>query len=315
MPAVDSAAPVPPLEGAIRAALAAGIEVTEPVRFFMEATFGDASPDTLQALLADDSDAERDSLLDLLFFPDLTLQAAIEPILERYPPKAGDVYRLAGRFKSDTPAVRFLYPESRAAVAAALPASGVDAFLNRLNLTWQPAAAITAALDRMDSRGLPPRDAPADGRIRLRVWLRNAALRQTPVQIRFLCDFLIRAPLDDEAFVDQLRFSLVFLKEHEDAANLYTALMTRKKFIFRHLLNARRSAERAARSNMETLIMTGVRTPHFDITQGEQMLEMIDHIAIAVYGRTEPLEDVFRQVDLSESTEGLNPAELIRRLS
>jgi len=315
MPAAESTAPLSPLEGAIRAALAAGIAVSEPVRRYMEATFGDASPAALQTLLADDSNAERDSLLDLLFFPDFTLQAAIEPVLERYPPTAGDAARLAGRFKTEPAVVCFLYPGSQAPIAAALPPTGVEAFLNRLNLPWQPAPAVAAALDGTDPRGLSPHNESADGRTRLRVWLRNAALRQTPVQVRFLCDFLARVPFDVEAFVDQLQFSLVFLKEHEDAANLYTALMTRKKFIFRHLLSARRSAERAARSNMETLIMTGVRTPHFDIARGEQTLETIDCIAMAVYGRTEPLEDVLREIELGESTEGMDPAELIRRLS
>jgi len=315
MPFVEPPAPIRPLEGAIRAALAAGIELTEPVRRYMEGTVGDASPAALQTLLADDSNAERDSLLDLLFFPDLTLQTAIEPILERYPPTAVDVDRLAARFKTENPAVRFLYPGSQAPVAATLPTSGVDAFLNRLNLTWQFASPVGEALDGVDSRILSRQNAPADDCIRLRVWMRNAALRQTPVQIRFLCDFMAWVPCDDQAFVDQLRFSLVFLNEHEDAANLYEALMNRKKFIFRHLLNARRSAERTARSNMETLIMTGVRTPHFDIARGERTLAMIDSIAMAVYGRTEPLEDVLRDVDLSEHTEGMDPEELIRRLS
>jgi len=47
----------------------------------------------------------------------------------------------------------------------------------------------------------------------------------------------------------------------------------------------------------------------------EQTLETIDCIAMAVYGRTEPLEDVLREIDLGESTEGMDPVELIRRLS
>ncbi len=315
MPAVVPANQPSPLEDALRSAMAAGVVLTGSVCRFMEATFGDASPAALQALLDDESDAERDSLLDLLFFPDQTLQATIEPILERHPPTVSEVARLADRLKAEPAAVRFLFPGSDVPIGAALPIFGVDAFLNRLNLTWQPAAALEAVLTRVDARPLSPNSDSRDGRSRLRVWLRNAALTQTAVQVRFLCDFLTRLPLDDAAFVDQLDFSLVFLQEHEGAANLYTALTDRKKFIFRHLMNARRAAARAARSNMETLIMTGVRTPHFDVAQGEQTLAMIDSIAMAVYGRTEPLEGVPREVDLGDHTEGLDPADLIRRLS
>ena len=315
MPAADSPNQSTLLEDALRTALAAGVALTEPVRRFMEATFGDASPDALQALLDDESDAERDSLLDLLFFPDDALQAALEPILAKHALSKGDVARLADRLKAEPAMAGFVFPGSQVPVTAALPTFGVDAFLGRLNLTWQPATALEAVLEQVDARPLSPNGDSRDGYLRLRVWLRNAALMQTPVPVRFLCDFLTRRPPDDAAFVDQLQFSLVFLKEHEDAANLYTALMNRKKFIFRHLMNARRSAARAARSNMETLVMTGVRIPHFDVLQGERTLALIDAIAMAVYGRTEPLEGAPREVDLGEHAEGLNPAELIRRLS
>jgi hypothetical protein len=312
MPAVE---PVPPLERSIRATLAAGIELTETVCRFMEATFGDASPAALQALLDDDSNTERDSLLDLLYFPDHALQTAIEPILQRDPPTAVDVARLADRFKAEPAVARFLFPGSDVSIEAALPAFGVDGFFRRLNLTWQTAAALEAALSRVDARPLSPKGELQDGRNRLRVWLRNAALGQTPAQVRFLCDFMARRPIDEASFVDQLRFSLVFLQEHEDATNLYTALMNRKKFIFRHLLKARQAAERSAGSNMETLMMTGVRTPHFDVGQGEQILVLIDRIAMAVFGCTEQLEGALREVDLGAHTDGVDPLELIRRLS
>jgi hypothetical protein len=303
------------LEDVLRATLSAGIELTEQVCHFMAATFGDASPATLQNLLNDESDAERDSLLDLLYFPDHTLQTAIEPALQRNPPTAADVTRLARRLKAKPATARFLFPGSDVAIPAKLPISGVDAFLCRLNLTWQPVAALETALEGVDGRALSRKGDPQDGLILLRVWLRNTAIEQTPVQVRFLCDFLERLPIDDGDFVDQLRFSLVFLKEHAAAANLYVALMNRKKFIFRHLMQARQAAKRSARSNMETLIMTGVRTPHFDVAQGEHTLEMIDRIAMAVFGRTEPLEGVPREVDLGEQAEALDPVELIRRLS
>jgi hypothetical protein len=303
------------LEDVLRATLAAGIELTEQVCQFMEATFGDASPATLQNLLDDESDAERDSLLDLLYFPDHTLQTAIEPVLQRNPPTAADVTRLAGRLTANPARARFVFPGSDVAIAAVLPIFGVDAFLRRLNLTWQPVAALETALERVDARALSRKGDPQEGIVRLRVWLRNAALEQTPIQVRFLCDFLDRLPIDDGPFVDQLRFSLVFLKEHAAAVNLYAALIDRKKFIFRHLMKARQAAERSARSNMETLIMTGVRTPHFDVAQGERTLDMIDRIAMAVFGRTEPLEGMPRDVDLGEQAEALDPAELIRRLS
>ena len=153
------------------------------------------------------------------------------------------------------------------------------------------------------------------GRHRLRFLLRNAELRQTPVQVRFLCDFFECLPLEDKDFVDKLTFMLVFMKEHEDSPNIYQALMDRKKFILQHLLKTRRSEELAARTNMETLIMTGVRTPYFDVPTAERTLILIDSIAMAVFGRTECLDGTPREVDLGHHAGTLDPEDLIHRLS
>jgi hypothetical protein len=302
------------MEETLRRNLASGIELSEQVRFFMTATFGDASPASLQSLLAEESGAERDSLLDLLYFPERSLQEAIEPLLEAQPMAEADVARLARRFKADPPNTIFLFPGTRIRTVYAMPRFVADAFLNRLNLVWRPAATLAAVLARTDARPLSPSGDPSQGRYRLRVWLRDAALRQTPVQIRFLCEFLERSDIDD-TFVDQLRFILVFMKEHEDAADLYEALMKRKKFIFQHLLKARRAAAVMARSNMEIQMMTGVRSPHFDIDQGEQILRLIDRIAVAVFGRTEVLDGALREEELGDQAETLDPSEVIRRLS
>ena len=303
------------LEGVLRRTLARGLALTEDVLHFMAATFGDASPETLQLLLADESGAERDSLLDLVFFPDRSLQCAIEPVLVDHPLSVSEVDLLATRLKETHVKTYLLFSGADTKVPAHMPAFVVDDFLARLNLAWQPAEALDAAIADLDARELSTTGDNDEGRLVLRVLLRNAHLRQTPVQVRFLCDFLERVSPVSEDFVDKLSFMLVFMNEHEDASNLYQALMDRKKFIFQNLLKARRSADIAGRSNMETLIMTGVRTPYFDIDAAEHALALIDSIAVAVYGRTEWLGGAPHEVDLGNVDGGLDPADLVRRLS
>ena len=303
------------LEDGLRHYMAGGIALTEDVRRFMEATFGDASVAALRALLSDESSAERDSLLDLVFFPDPSLQIAIEPILANYRLTGADVTLLAEQLKAVPVATHLRIPGTDATVPTAMPASLIDAFLARLNITWQPAEGLSASMEHMDAGSFSPAGDDKEGRLRLRVLLRNAALRQTLVQVRFLCDFFERRLPEDKDFVDQLTFLLVFMKEHEDSTNIYLSLMDRKKFIFQHLLKARRSVALAARTNMETMIMTGVRTPYFDIPTAERSLVMIDSIAVAVFGRTECLEGTPRKVDLGTYGEARDPADLIHRLS
>lgn len=303
------------LEDALRRYMAGGIALTEDVCHFMEATFGDASAATLRTLLSDESSAERDSLLDLVFFPDPSLQTAIEPILENHRLTGGDVTLLAAQLKAAPVATHLRIHGTDATVPTALPVFLIDAFLARLNIPWQLATALSASMDHLAAGSFAPTGDDKEGRHQLRVLLRNAALRQTPVQVRFLCDFFERRPPEDKDFVDKLTFILVFMKEHEDSTNIYLSLMNRKKFIFQHLLKARRSEAFAARTNMETMIMTGVRTPYFDIPTAERALVMIDGIAMAVFGRTECLDGAPRQVDLGNHAEALDPQELMKRLS
>ena len=312
-----SASPAIPddLEAVLRRYMADGITLTGDVRGFMTATFGDASADTLQTLLSDESSAERDSLLDLVFFPDQALQLAIEPVLERHGLTEEAVRLLAARLKAVPLATGLCLTKVADALPTVMPAFLVDTFLARLNLAWQPAAALSELMTRLDTRWLSPTHDRENGRLRLRVHLRNAGLRQTPAQVLLLGDFFERLPLDDEDFVDKLDFMLFFLKEHEGATNVYQALMVRKKFLFRHLLKNRQTTEWAARTNMETRILAGVRPSYFDVHAAERALALIDRIAMAVFGRTEWLDGLTHEVDLGPPETALSPEELIRRLS
>ena len=303
------------LEAVLRRYLADGITLTGDVRGFMTATFGDASADTLQTLLSDESNAERDSLLDLVFFPDQALQLAIEPFLECHRLTEEAVRLLAARLKAAPVATGLRLTGGADALPTVMPAFLVDTFLARLNLAWQPAAALSELMTHLDTHPLSPTHDREDGRLRLRVHLRNAGLRQTPAQVLFLGDFFERLPLDDEDFVDKLDFMLVFLKEHEGTTNFYQALMDRKKFLFRHLLKNRQTTEWAARTNMETRIMAGVRPSYFDVHAAERALAMIDRIAMALFGRTEWLDGAPHEVDLGSYAETPDPAELVDRLS
>jgi hypothetical protein len=310
-----AASPGARLEIIIRTFMADHLELGAAVRRFMEVTFGEVSAGLLAELLGDESGAERDSLLDLIFFPDPPLRIAIEAILENHPLNEADLTRLRQRLKADPVAARLQVPGADRPVPLEMPGFAVDGLLTRLNLLWRPVAGLTAAVARLDARPFPHTAPGREARLHLRVWLRNAGLRQTPAQVQFLCAFLERLPADETGFVDKLDFTLVFMKEHEHAGNLYQALMARKRFLYRHLLAARDAALLAARNNMETLVMTGVRTPYLDVAAAEGALVMIDDIATAVFGRTEFLEGAPRSIDLGGHAGGIDPEELIRQLS
>jgi len=63
--------------------------------------------------------------------------------------------------------------------------------------------------------------------------------------------------------------------------------MARKKANIQNLQQASRFEEQLRRSNMETLMLQGVRAPHIDPDALREELRLIDRISRTVFGSTE----------------------------
>ena len=89
--------------------LSGGIRVKADVRHFIESTFGSLSLEALGAFLQDESDCERDTLLDLLFFPDEPFQMQIEDLLADLELTPADIEETTARLGRLKPAARFFF--------------------------------------------------------------------------------------------------------------------------------------------------------------------------------------------------------------
>ena len=299
------------VEAKIRALFRKGLPLTDDVCQYIEATLGAAEPGVLADLLAGPDESERDTLLELVFFPDQGFQRRLEKVLAGGGLSTADRSRLAARLKAEPARARLLLPGHPQKLASQLPMDGVDAFLTRLNLTWSLEAHLREALDLWSARH--GGEGATDG-CHLIVKLRNADLRQTPGQLGLLKDFLQQMPPTDPRWGACFDFLMAFLSEHGDVTNLYRALMDRKMFLVHHLIKARRNAETISRSNMETLSMSGFRAAHFDTAAAEEALGCIDAIALAVYGRTEYFDDAPVSMDLGRVGEAGDIEGIVRRL-
>jgi hypothetical protein len=300
------------VEAKIRALFLEGVPLTPDVCQYIEATLGAAEPDALADLLAGPDESERDTLLELVFFPDQGFQYSLEKVLAGGGLAEADRSRLAIRLRTDPARACLRLPGHPQKLDSQLPIEGVEAFLTRLNLPWSLDARLRAALDQWAVEHGGKRD--IDG-FHLMVKLRNADLLQTPGQLGVLKDFLRRMPPAEQRWVICFDFLLAFLTEHGDVLNFYRALMDRKLFLVRHLIKARRNAETISRSNMETLCLTGFRAAHFDMAAAEEALGCIDAIALAVYGRTEYFDDAPVSMDLGQVGGADDIEGIVRRLS
>jgi len=100
--------------------------------------------------------------------------------------------------------------------------------------------------------------------------------------------------------LNSLDFIMGFFEEVPEGRDIYQALMDKKRFYFRNFQNAVKFEEKLKKSNMETLLLQGIRSPYIDKTDALNKIAMIDTISLAVFGRTDYSEQLRRDVDMGE---------------
>ena len=71
------------LAGELQKVLSGGITLSSGVIHYIDSTFSNPTTAELQTILHDDSNCEKDSLMELLLFPDESMQIQLEALLER----------------------------------------------------------------------------------------------------------------------------------------------------------------------------------------------------------------------------------------
>lgn len=261
-------------------ALKKGGDLTGEILDYIDAALFTPEPDQLSAFLADDENSERDTLLDLMFYPDRTVQIDLEPMLAsgRYSPE--DEHTILGRLLARTiePPVR--WPGGSLLTRIQVPDFIKIRYLERLNITWQMPADLAAAIDKSVTAGLGPV---------MRVRLRNAGRPFSAGQVTFLCRFFERMDESHPDYPACLDLALALLDKKGSAAMVYDLLVDHKRVCFRAMEQARRFTALLRRSNMETLMLQGFQPPRESPEVLMHRMDLIDRICFSVFGRTEPM--------------------------
>ena len=101
-----------------------------------------------------------------------------------------------------------------------------------------------------------------------------------------LKSFFLKMNCRRKDFFEYFRFVLDFLEESPRGISLRKSLAATKK---QHLKNIRTADQfeilRKGR-NVETMILQGVRIPHFDLAAEMKKVVMIDDVGLAIYAQT-----------------------------
>jgi hypothetical protein len=283
--------------------LARGVTLSPEVLRFIEATFSNPSTGELAAILADESNGERDSLLELLFSPDEPIQLELEEFLALHSSEAVDAGRVVEILCRTVPSVAFVRPEGDSLMAAITPALALR-FVRQLRIDRPIPPPIAAVIDSQTN---------GKDRLRLRMLVRSARFDFTPSKVEFLSRLIAQAGLEGEAGRDCFAFALELLAEIELHADIERALTQRKKLLIKALTRARQQQEELASANFETLVSRGLRLAWVDEDAVRRDIGYLDRISLAVFGRIVHFEPTGAEDTLELGT-SQDITDLLRRL-
>jgi hypothetical protein len=282
----------------ITQALENGGYLTVAILEYIDAVLFPPEPGRLTAFLTDDTDSQRDSLLDLIFYPDQAVQIDLEPLLESARLSARDERQLHDRLMARAIHARINMPDGRPLVSLRVPGFVKSQFLARLNVAWQMDPHVATALHNGLSAAVRPM---------VKVRLRNAGIGMSAGRRVFLCRFFQRMAEREPDYLACLDLVLSLLQTTDRDVDGCDLLVDHKRSLFRSLQQARRFERLIAQSNMETLMCQGLRATHVSPSVLIHRMRLIDLICVAMFGRTEaidlPVKEPVRQVSDLDTAE------------
>ena len=282
-----------------------GILISHEITAFTEATFGTTD---LSALLNDTSSDELDSLMELIFFPDLHTQMRFEHQWGDSAFTSADVGWIIDHLSVSPLRVPLADSASggRPLIIEA-PDYAIDAFVRRLNITYQPNARLVQVLQDHYH---------GDQRLVLRVRLRNARLKWTGEQIELLRGFLSAMPASRLDVDDLLVFLVSLMDDLVPGIDPFEFLVGKKRFFFQSLCKAEDFERQRQASNMETMMLKGARSAHGSIAEWRQWMRKVDQVCQAIFGRTQFFQQPAEQdIDIHNKNSKETMQDVMRVLS
>ena len=290
----------------IRKILGNGVTLSSEVIHYIDSTFSNPTTTELQTILHDDSNCEKDSLMELLLFPDETMQLQLEVLLQRLHFQKADENSILDDLLQEPVQVAIRFPRDREPLRLMVTEDVACQFISRLNISKHLNPELLEALNHYEDENI---------RNRIKVKMRNSRFSPTDEKINFLCLFFEKFDSQDNDIFECFEFVLSFLDEPTIDNDIYRTLTAKKKFYFRSLQKAKQLDTQLQKYNMETLLAQGKRVVLIDQRDARKKMRIIDRISRAVFGKTEYFEPLHNGEEHIELGRHQKVQDIIRILS
>lgn len=265
--------------------LAKGMRLSKEHIHFIDSTFSNPPLHRIVEILEGNSREDADTLSQFLFFPDESFQIALEPFIAGLHPDREVEAGIIRRIQERRPKTRIVFPKTDTAQENALelrmPGSVAGFFVSRLNLTYVPNLRLAESIEA----GYAKEDAN-----RIRVALRNLKVEGSASVIDFLSLFFEKMNEPADILLKRLEIVCDIVDTRDTEGNFYTLFANKKRRYVQLLENITESEGKRKNSNMETLMIMGVRKPYVDIGDLLFRIETIDRVTLALYKKMEWIE-------------------------
>ena len=254
--------------------LSKGIYLDSDVIHYIDSTLGRPTLQELEAVITDKNNCERDSLLELIFYPDETIQAQLEPILESRTFTREDIKKVGARLSTFKPNTVLLLPYGERFLKLPLPGSVINNLVGRLNICTKTDFRILEAIDT---------GVRASDKDFAKVKLRNRRFYETDNKISFLCKFFKSNLPENSYFFACLDFIIEFFNGLKNDNDVFNSMAQKKIFYSSLIKKAADLTEQLNKKNFEILMAGNVRIPYLDVAEYKRQIEIIDLIASLQY--------------------------------
>ena len=258
--------------------LSNGLTLSDEVIHYIDSTFANPSIEEIKDILQDDTNCEKDSLVELLFFPDKQLQYQLEELLENETFEKEDEKEVLDHLCRNPLELEFHFPEDKGSFGLKIPKTTAHQFIKRLN--------ISRLIDRHLLSTIKD-NTTANTKNMFAVRLRDSRFAETDNALWFLSAFFEKWETEDSDVLRYFDFILLFLEELREKDDIFEALMKKKRFYLKHLKRAEKFEEQLLRANMETLMLKGQTAAFIDKNEARENMQIIDRISQSIFGKTE----------------------------
>jgi hypothetical protein len=256
-----------------------GIIIDDDVMHYIDSTFSTPSAKEFAGILSDPSNCETETVLELIFYPDLQMQKKIELTLKTNSYNTDDVETAISYLSQKRLTVPLSFTDHRGSLTVLATNSIIRQLMSRLNITRQIDVRLVKTLSRFVE--------DKTGDLRIRVLLRNCRIEFSDAACSFLCICIEKMYAESPYFEDAFTFLLNFFEYFDPEADIYSGLMGEKKALLHNIDQAEKNEQALKKNCVEALMLKGVSLLSIDVAAARKKIVLIDHICISIFGKTE----------------------------